>query len=198
MATETNDHMSELLPWYANGTLAPAQRTEVDRHLAGCPRCRAELQWLRELGTHVRASQAPAEGDLGLERFLDRIARDSNVVPLRRAQRPRWLVPAFALAATLLVAQTLTIGVLLRDRDTVLETLGGPAAATGTLLQVTFVPQATEAQIRALLAEVGARIVDGPGALGVYTVSVPAAGADQAQRALTAAREVVASVERLP
>jgi anti-sigma factor RsiW len=198
MATETNDHVSELLPWYANGTLAPDQRSAIDRHLAACARCRAELDWLRQLGTHVQASRAPAEGDLGLARFLDGIARDSNVVPLRRPQRPRWVAPAFALAASLLVAQTVTIGVLLKDREAVLETLAGPAAASGTLLQVTFAPHATQAQISALLAAVEARIVDGPGALGVYTLSVAPAGADTAIRELEKAKETVASVARMP
>jgi anti-sigma factor RsiW len=197
MATETNDHVSELLPWYANGTLPLQQRTAVDAHLAACERCRAELDWLRQLGVQMRASQARAEGDLGLERFLQGIARDSNVVPLRRPQRPRWLVPAFALAASLLVAQTVTIGVLMQERESVLETLGAPASTDAALLQVTFAPQATEAQIRALLAAVGARIVDGPGALGVYTLSVASGDADKAQRELERAHGVVASVAPL-
>jgi anti-sigma factor RsiW len=198
MATETNGHVSELLPWYANGTLGPAQRDAIDAHLAACARCRAELGWLRELGTQVRASQAPPAGDLGLERFLDRIAGDSNIVPLRRAPRPRWMVPAVALAASLLVAQAITIGVLLQDRAAVLQTLGGSTADGGALLQVTFAPQATEAQIRALLAAAGARIVDGPGALGVYTLSVAPGEVDEAQRKLEQTQDIVASVTRLP
>ena len=76
--------------------------------------------------------------------------------------------------------------------------LGGAPLARGTLLQVTFVPDATEMQIRTLLARVDARIVEGPGALGVYTVSVPPEQADAALRELESARAVVASAARAP
>lgn len=191
---ELQHHVSELLPWYANGTLPDAQRSEVERHLGGCEHCRAELAWITRLGADVKAATPRPAGDLGLSRFLERIAPESNVLPLRRRERPRWLVPALALAASVLVAQTLVIGVLLHDRQQTLHTLGGPGVAQGTLLQVTFTPQATEAQIRLLLASVEARIVDGPGALGVYTVSVPPEHADVAMRGLQAAQDVVASV----
>ena len=190
---ELQHHVSELLPWYANGTLPAAQRSEVDRHLRACERCRAELAWVTRLGADIKAATPGPAGDLGLARFLERIAPESNVLPLRRPQRARWLVPALALAASVLVAQAVVIGVLLHDRQQTLHTLGGPPLAQGTLLQVTFVPDATEMQIRTLLARVDARIVDGPGALGVYTVSVAPERADAAMRELQSARDVVAS-----
>jgi len=198
MAELQHDHVSELLPWYVNGTLPAAQRAEVDGHLGACERCRAELAWITRLGADVKAATPQPAGDLGLGRFLARIAPESNVLPLRGRERPRWLVPALALAASVLVAQTLVIGVLLHDRQQTLHTLGGPGLAQGTMLQVTFAPQATEAQIRSLLASVEARIVDGPGALGVYTVSVLPERADAAMRDLQAAADVVASVAPAP
>lgn len=195
---EPQHHVSELLPWYANGTLPAAQRSEVDRHLGACERCRAELAWITRLGADIKAATPAPAGDLGLGRFLERIAPESNVLPLRRPQRPRWMVPALALAASVLVAQAVVIGVLLHDRQQTLHPLGGAPLARGTLLQVTFVPDATEMQIRTLLARVDARIVEGPGALGVYTVSVPPEQADAALRELESARAVVASAARAP
>jgi anti-sigma factor RsiW len=191
---ELQDHVSELLPWYANGTLPAVQRIEVDRHLGACERCRAELAWITRLAADVKASTPQPAGDLGLDRLLQRISPESNVLPLRRRERPRWLAPALALAASVLVAQAVVIGVLLHERQQTLHTLGGPPVAQGTLLQITFVPEAPEKQIRALLARVEARIVDGPGALGVYTVSVVPERAEAALRELQAAQNVVASV----
>ena len=37
------DRVRELIPWYANGTLAVAEIQEVTAHLAGCDSCRKDL-----------------------------------------------------------------------------------------------------------------------------------------------------------
>jgi len=198
MATENDAHVSETLPWYVNGTLAPERRTQVDGHLRGCARCRAELEWLMRLRVDVQGSMPAPQGDLGLSRFLDRIASESNVVPLRRPARPRWMLPAMALAAGILVAQGIVIGVMVHERSQTLQTLSGPPAARGTLLQVTFVPTATEAQIRGAVTAAGAEIVAGPGALGIYTLSVAPERLGAATRSLEEARGIVASVSRAP
>lgn len=41
------ENAMELLPWRANGSLSPAERQELDEHLAGCPACREELEQTR-------------------------------------------------------------------------------------------------------------------------------------------------------
>ena len=46
-------HPDELLPWLANGTLAGAERQEVEAHVATCERCRRELVWLEALRNSV-------------------------------------------------------------------------------------------------------------------------------------------------
>lgn len=40
--------LNELLPWYLNGSLTPDERAGVDEHLAGCERCRRELEATRQ------------------------------------------------------------------------------------------------------------------------------------------------------
>ncbi len=40
---------------YADGTLAESDRAGVESHLAGCPRCQGELEWLRALAAEVSA-----------------------------------------------------------------------------------------------------------------------------------------------
>ena len=71
--------------------------------------------------------------------------------------------------------------------------------ATGTTegaVIVAFAPDATEAQIRALLQEIGATVTDGPSALGLWTLSF----ADEGRRTegltrLQAATGIVESVQ---
>ena len=51
------------------------------------------------------------------------------------------------------------------------DTGGAGSAAPGPGFRVVFNPEATEAAIRMLLRDVGATIVDGPSALGFYTLA---------------------------
>jgi anti-sigma factor RsiW len=44
----------ELLPFYANGTLSPADREWVETYLREHPSAQAELQWYESLRTHLR------------------------------------------------------------------------------------------------------------------------------------------------
>jgi anti-sigma factor RsiW len=101
----------ELLPWYVNGTLDPAQRRDFERHLKQCGSCASELPVVTELRRQVREhgwaehaehpeaedlERAAAEGldDPGLRRHL--------ALCLTCAQEVRWLrgeEPAAAAAA---------------------------------------------------------------------------------------------------
>lgn len=197
--TDRNDER-ELLAWYASGTLAPEARAGVERLLAESPAARAELEWLRALKRDLPATLAIPAGDFGQARLMQRIAIERagpKVVELpRRAERPRWFAPAFALAASMLLAQAAVIGFLVHERDASLAPLAGPPAVAGDLLQVAFKPDAIERELRALLASVEGELVGGPGALGVYTVRVPAGRADAAAATLRGRADLVESVAR--
>lgn len=61
----------ELLPWYANGTLAGAELAEVERHLRRCRGCLAEAEELRRLQaslTQALEEAQPADPEGLLER----------------------------------------------------------------------------------------------------------------------------------
>jgi anti-sigma factor RsiW len=161
MNTHTNRHPDELLAWYVNGTLAGAERAQVDEHLHSCTRCRDEVVFLRSLRHGIQSLEQPSPGDLGLKRLL----RD---VRARRTSPQQWWRPALAAAAVVIVAQ----GALLATfwpREPAITPLGA-AKLDGAVAQVQFQPAATEAQIRALLQQAGATLIDGPGAIGVYRV----------------------------
>jgi anti-sigma factor RsiW len=157
-------HPDALLPWFVNGTLEASERAAVEQHLLGCSRCRDEVAFLGALRQGVKAlAVAEGPGDLGRKRLLRDVRAE------RRAGR-RWWRPALAAAAAVIVVQGVVLaGLLLREPGIV--PLGGPRAE-GATVQIQFAPTATEAQIRALLQEAGATLIDGPGASGVYRVRV--------------------------
>lgn len=73
---------------------------------------------------------------------------------------------------------------------------GAPSAASGPGFRVVFNPDATEAAIRTLLRDLGGTIVDGPSALGFYTLAFADAAAREAALArLTDQPSVVEFVE---
>lgn len=157
-----DNHPDELLPWYANDTLEPAERATVDEHLRDCAQCRDEIVFLRALRRGVKAVGHNVPGELGLKRLL----RDVRTQPAQRS----WWRPALAAAAMVIVVQGVLLGVFW-PRDSGITPLSAPKH-DGNIVQIQFQPTATEAQIRALLQQTGATLVDGPGALGIYRIAL--------------------------
>jgi hypothetical protein len=96
--------------------------------------------------------------------------------------------PVGAFAAILVLIQGVTIGMLVHRGDAVPARAGyadtrspDPAASgPGRFFKIGFAPDARESDIRFLLVEIGARIVDGPSQLGDYTVALPPGGSADA------------------
>ncbi len=116
--------IEELLDLYVLGECDDAGREAVDRHVAGCRRCEAELARSRELAGMLDVR-------FGEERVLARLERrlrQQTGLPQRSWHRGETVRPLLSLAAMLLVA--LGLGFWLRP---------GPAAvATDTSLHVSL------------------------------------------------------------
>jgi len=157
-------HPDELLPWLANRTLGGAERLEVEAHVATCDRCRGELAYLESLRSGIAELEgAQAPGESGLNRLMRDIRRRPQI-----AQRRRWLVPALAASLAVVALQ----GVMLAHLWTRPENIAplGRETPDAVVLQIRFEPHATEEDIRDALQAVGASLIDGPGALGIYRV----------------------------
>jgi anti-sigma factor RsiW len=203
--------VDELLPWYANGTLASDEREAVERHLDQCTRCQNELTLLREVASTAREAVAavPAVPDRLSETFarIDQWERSkapslsSRIAAffdtLLHPPSVRW-----ALAAQFVVILALGGVMLLRPGSSYTTLSGGSTGtAAGARLTVTFQPAATADAIRAALRAVDANVVSGPSAAGVYVVEVPttnAAAVDTAIDTLRANSSVINFVERQP
>jgi len=156
-----DDHPDELLTWYVNGTLAGAERIQVEEHLRSCARCREEAVFLGALRRGVQSPEQVSPGDLGLKRLL----RDARA---RRTASHNWWRPALAAAAVVIAAQGALLAAFWASEPAIVPLAG--KRTDGVHAQIQFQPTATEAQIRALLQEAGATVVDGPGALGIYRI----------------------------
>lgn len=178
--------LRELLPWYVNGTLDVATQFDIDSLIESSPLIRSEVAWLTQL--RLRIQQAPSQAGVrsastGLDTLMALVSAEQSGKVSFLPWRNRWntwlasshkLSVPMGLAAAVVLTQAAIIGALLNPLPPEqLSPLSGSAAARNVLLQVTFKPQATEVQIRSLLAGVKGEIISGPGALGVYTVRVP-------------------------
>lgn len=178
MNTELDDRaLLELLPWYLNGTLEGAELAAVEALLLRSAEAREELEVLRRLAAAVReqeqeqAREAPPF-ELGWARLQRSLQQE-----VRPAPRRDWWKPGLTAAAALVIA--LQLGILMRpaqvDSDWQRQSGGSEQVLSGGYrVQLRFVEHAQWQQIRALLLELDAVLVDGPSALGVVQVHVPA------------------------
>jgi anti-sigma factor RsiW len=177
MNSETDDDLRALLPWYLNGTLAADERVRVEALLQCSAAAREELAGLRQLAPALKQAEQQRNQAQGAPTELGwaRLQRSLQQEPA--AARRDWWKPSLAAAAALVVA--LQLGILMRpastDTDWQLQS-GGPqqVLSGGYRVQLRFVEHAQWQQVRGLLLEVDAVLVDGPSALGIVQVFVPA------------------------
>jgi hypothetical protein len=191
----------DLLPWYANATLAEGERRVVETHLAVCAQCREELAASRGLGDVVRQVPeiAPAPHPARLARIMAQIDADERTAG-EHTLRSFWRSPLTSLQDLLTATPRVMRWALLAQLVLVMGLAGGlarlrnpapaspaappqytvlsdpaPAALPHTApLRIVFAPGTTEQEIRDLLLGFRGQITAGPSPLGVYTVDVPA------------------------
>jgi len=173
---------TELLPWLVNDTLRGAERVGVERHLAECAACRSEMEDLRTL----QASIAEADADPELTHAFSRLsARLDGVRPSFRVKQTLRLIAAQwrqsrpwlrgAVMAQSAVLAVLIGALLAQSTPHYYRTLSAtPAqASAGDQIVVVFSPSLRETELRSIILDLHARIVDGPSPTGAYTLELP-------------------------
>ncbi|WP_341677488.1 zf-HC2 domain-containing protein [Niveibacterium sp. SC-1] len=177
---KTHRSVQALLPWYAREALDEAERQRVETHLAACAHCQAELDWERRLqAAHAELPAAAGDVEAGLAALHARLDAGPDRLAAWRARLARWGAAwrtgppvwrwALAVQAVLIVCLAAT---LLRPSDAPTYRALGNAShgvVAGDAL-VMFDADLSEARLRALLQESGARVVDGPTVAGAYVV----------------------------
>ncbi len=187
----------ELLPWYVNGTLSGRDLDLVTGHLPACSDCAEEVARCRDLAVAVgtvTAAVARAPSGERLARLLARIDAIEAAGPrdggwrgrlrdridalrelLQSTPAPtRWALAAQGALVVLLVAvvawqAALSSGPPYRT----LASAPDQAPRGQAQIRVVFTDEISEREMRAVLEHVKGRIVDGPSAVGAYTVEVP-------------------------
>ncbi len=181
-----HDKARMLLPWYANGTLAPDDAASFEAHLAECDECRADLAGDRAL----RELYAATPVELGPVRLAVMPPLEVAPRPLGRRLSLRWGKAAqLALAAA--AAAALVVIVTPSERGGEYRLLGSDDPVAQGNAIVLFSPDTAERDLRAALEQAGARMVDGPTASGAYIVQIPAQRRAQALASLRALPHVV-------
>ncbi len=186
---DTHSEAWALLPWLANGRIAPEDREWVEAHVQVCAECRAELTAQRMVAAQVTREEAtspPAVAEDEQRSFNKLWARIEAAeaasptaagnsgagVPVVRASRTvRWLAAA-------VVVQALGLGILAlafntsRGRDDISTVTLENKSLEGPAVTVVFTPGASIATINTLLTHQGLSIVSGPGVEGNFTAEL--------------------------
>ena len=190
----SHDEIWELIPWYVNGSLPPAEADAVRRYSSGCEICAAEIERQRLLAEGVaklEPSEAPPSH--GWESLRARIEADERArAPSGRLRR--WfpsLQVGFGLAGTL--AAVLLVSVLVMPpSDNGFETLTDGKERGAQTIMFQTVPGVEREALDRVLASHGLTLVAEPSETGVYTATAPAdANLEAAANALMATPEVM-------
>jgi hypothetical protein len=176
--------ISELLPWYANGTLSQDERNMVEDRLREDTELRAELVFCETLREEVLGLAADIPGDIGLSATMEKISVAQAVAPYFMPAQDRLMGRlrdffalngtrrgAYSLGLALIVAQGFAISFLVQERSKEYGASRAKAvvpAASGPFVKLSFMSDAKEIDIRFLMIQVGASIVGGPTQLGDY------------------------------
>ena len=194
------EDLEAMLVFLANDTLDGEERAEVEAAVAADAELAEQLNVLKAMRATMQAEEdVQSPGDFGLARLQREIKTAAPGPVAANVNAPRssglWRIAAIVAIALFLGQSALMFGTSQGDEIV----LAGGQDQAEFALRVGFVGTATEGDIRSLLLEGNLIIVDGPSALGFYTVSTPDAESREAAFALLQNRaDLVEVVEELP
>jgi hypothetical protein len=204
--------ISELLPWYANGTLNAADKARVEAALAADETLRDELEIVRDDqdASLSLSDRMPMPSARVLDELMQRVeaepAKLAHVAARARASfadwlgeklamlSPRTLAYAAGAAALALVIQAGVIGSTFLGSPPLFQTASyqptAGAPSDGTFVLIGFNAEATAGDVTKLLDQVRGTIIEGPRPGGFYRVRIGGPGMSRADldRVLTTIR----------
>ncbi len=192
MAEEPDADRTETLIAYVRGTLPADEADRLKGEVEAAPALAAEIALLRGVAAAVDAdARQPTPGDLGWARLARALDAEPGSAP-RPGWRPLWQLAAAAGVAVVLW-QAIAVPLLRPGEEGYQPVSERPADAFE--LKVAFAPDATEAAILALLRDIGARVTDGPSAIGLWSLDFADAAARDAGLERLRTAPIVESVQ---
>ena len=209
MLSDAGKAVEELLPFYAAGVLSNAEMGEVERVLAADAELRRRLVLVEEEQTEAILLNEGIAGPSthALEKLMTAIDAEprqaavlsgkvsgitARIGQWLQALSPRQATWGMAIAALLLTLQAgALVGLMLDRQDGGFQTASQatvPAPSRGMPFTVIFQPDAKASEINGLLERLGARVVDGPKAGGIYRIEVGQQRVDAAAGAVMTER----------
>lgn len=211
---ECSREITDLLPWYVNETLEPAEAGRVEQHLTSCVRCKSDVSELQVMQAAIGRADAELAEHVSdrLEELKARVNEYEAAKVKLRERRTWWdsLFPNFSFVFPKLAPVPIYAKATMAVELAVIVALGGwlwlgpgfePGSAYQTLsapeamgpqafdrprLQLVFRERLSEREMRDFLLEIGATIVSGPSPLGAYTVQVASVRQTEEAEALVA------------
>ncbi len=181
--TDAHQEAQELLPWFALGTLNAEETALVQEHLHTCSQCQTDLDMQRKLQAvplpplrvdaevDVNRAFAALKPQLAAARQEKKGPRfEDRLEGLRQAARQWWM--PWVIAAQTAALACLCI-VVLQKQPAPVQYIGlGAHIDNKSNVVVMFKPQTSEGQLRRILQNADARMVDGPTVTGAYLLHV--------------------------
>ena len=199
IGTSAHQRVQDLLPWYVMESLDAQDRALAEAHLATCLICQRDVEWHRQLRAAHDDAVPPFDVERALASVKARVGEAGSLAQRSRHSRvPRAALIGWAIAAqVVIVAGFYAVTKMPAPTPSTFHALGHSATADASArLLVVFAPDVTEKEMRRILHDSGARIVDGPTSTDAYVLHVPPQHSEAALRALRGER-AVARVESL-
>jgi len=158
------------LPWLLAGTLEGDELAMVEEHVRGCEHCQADLAWERNLRAAGCGAAPAIDPGQALQKLLPRLPPKHGTITRAGGKKAaandsNWLR---VVAAGQLAVIAVLAALLLAPRDE------ASYRAPGT----------PEQELRRILRQSGARVVDGPTVADAWVLAVPPAHTGAALRRL--------------
>jgi hypothetical protein len=174
--TAKHQEVSELIPWYVNGTIGALDRQKLDSHFLSCAACRSEMLEERRMYEEMSADSGieymPAAS---FKRLQARIEQGESAI----ATVPR--APGRYLIAASIAVLVLAISLVSTDKWYRLRGWGLPSdyntvttsapRPPNEVIRAVFSPTITLVELQAILDEAQLRIISGPTEAGVYSLA---------------------------